>query len=89
MTDTEYQGWTNRETWLIALWLNNEQELQENAKSAGGFARRSYRGRPKLPGRGRPIARTRIMPDHLDQVNDYLEVVNWGEIVRYFADDAR
>lgn len=34
MTDETYQGWTNRETWCVALWLNNEQWLQEGARDA-------------------------------------------------------
>jgi len=24
--DTSYNGWFNRDTWLIALWLNNDYE---------------------------------------------------------------
>lgn len=39
MSDT-YNGWTNRETWLVALWINNDQGWQESVhdsiKSAGG-----------------------------------------------------
>jgi hypothetical protein len=31
MAEETYEGWTNRETWLVALWLNNEQGLQEEA----------------------------------------------------------
>lgn len=34
MTTETYQGWTNRETWCVALWLNNEQGLQEGARDA-------------------------------------------------------
>lgn len=26
MTDTKYNGWTNRETWLINLWFNPESK---------------------------------------------------------------
>ena len=25
----KYNGWTNKETWLICLWIDNEQALQE------------------------------------------------------------
>lgn len=35
MTDTtEYQGWTNRATWLVNLWLNNEQHVYDAAREA-------------------------------------------------------
>jgi hypothetical protein len=32
MTDTTYNGWTNRETWATALHINNDQWLQEQAE---------------------------------------------------------
>ena len=32
--DTTYNGWTNRETWLVALWINNEQGWQESVHDA-------------------------------------------------------
>ena len=27
----EYHGWSNRETWAVALWIDNEQRLQAKA----------------------------------------------------------
>jgi hypothetical protein len=34
MTDTEtYEGWTNRETWAVALHINNDQGWQESVLS--------------------------------------------------------
>jgi hypothetical protein len=29
MTDTTYNGWTNYETWNVALWIDNEQGSYE------------------------------------------------------------
>ena len=31
MTDDTYNGWANRETWLVNLWLSNDQDLLETA----------------------------------------------------------
>ena len=32
--DTEYNGWTNYETWNVGLWLGNDQGLYEMARRA-------------------------------------------------------
>ena len=29
--ETGYNGWTNYETWAVALWIDNEKSLQEQA----------------------------------------------------------
>ncbi len=29
MNTSTYNGWTNHETWLVDLWVDNEQSLQE------------------------------------------------------------
>jgi len=31
MPDKEYNGWKNRSTWNVALWLNNEEGLYRMA----------------------------------------------------------
>ena len=32
MTNKEYNGWTNYETWLVNLWIDNEQWSQEQCR---------------------------------------------------------
>lgn len=32
MTDTEYNGWKNYETWNVVLWINNDEGLYNWAK---------------------------------------------------------
>ena len=32
MCDQSYNGWTNYKSWLVALWLDNEQGSQEAAR---------------------------------------------------------
>jgi len=35
MTNVDtYEGWTNRETWAVALWINNDREWQESVHEA-------------------------------------------------------
>ena len=37
LTDTEYNGWTNYETWNVALWINNDQGLYNLARECGDY----------------------------------------------------
>ena len=36
MKDTKYNGWTNYETWLVNLWIDNEQGSDEFWRSTAG-----------------------------------------------------
>jgi hypothetical protein len=33
-TEEGYNGWSNRETWCVALWINNDQGWQESVHEA-------------------------------------------------------
>jgi len=33
ITDTTYNGWTNYETWNVALWIQNDEGLYDLAKN--------------------------------------------------------
>lgn len=44
MTIEEYQGWSNRETWATALWIDNDQSLYEIARD---YAEQEIEGHDK------------------------------------------
>jgi hypothetical protein len=37
LTDTEYNGWTNYETWNVALWLQNDVNLYYLSREMGNY----------------------------------------------------
>ena len=37
ITDKTYNGWTNYETWNVALWIQNDQGLYDIARLAGNY----------------------------------------------------
>ena len=37
LSDTEYNGWTNYETWNVALWLQNDENLYYLCRDIGNY----------------------------------------------------
>ena len=44
MSDREYNGWTNRETWLINVWFNPESV--DDVESAQAYFEETYDALP-------------------------------------------
>lgn len=82
-----YNGWHNYETWLVALWLDNDQSLQ---KSCYNFAR--SQGDAYTVGEMIETLIDGINPlngsNNLfsDMLNASLREVDWTEIGQHYVD---
>ena len=100
--DTTYNGWTNYETWAVALWIDNEQGTAERAREMT----REYAEAPsinKLTGRdqtayqlGKAIrewVEEEMLPAigeaslQADLLGAAVSEVNWYEIAEHYLSD--
>jgi len=83
----EYQGWTNRETWTVSLWLSNDEAYQNNARVIANASA----VRPYIEAMMESLVEE-IMGEQsgfmADAMNAFLCRVNWSEVVASFKDEA-
>lgn len=79
MDEKKYNGWTNYETWAVALWLDNERESYERWRYlAREFIQQAPRRHPKMFPEDVPhqtatsILANRIRAELLDNTPDVL-----------------
>lgn len=92
MTRKEYNGWTNYETWLVKLWMDNDQGSQEFfADLAETYLKRntsvsSFADQIKEEHEA-------MLPEvsgfAADLLNGAMSEVNWQEIAESLLNDAK
>ncbi len=104
MTETTYNGWTNYETWLVNLWMDNEQGSHEFWRS---IASEHYENAEPTKYLTRTEAACFELADYMklhfenwspldseassvyhDLLGAALSSVNWDEIARHWIDAA-
>lgn len=82
-----YNGWTNRATWLVKLWLDNDKYTQRYAAKLCREARSIYAAADGL----RDFVETDMIEETklftLDLLTFALDSVNWEEIAQSFQDE--
>jgi hypothetical protein len=97
-----YQGWDNYETWAMALWMNNDQGLQEMALEWAAEAKAEAIGGAK---KDRKDEAKFALADRLkdfweentpelegpwsDLLSSALSEVNWDELAATYLEDSR
>lgn len=79
----DYNGWSSRETWNVALWLGNEEALYRDVVN---MARRSWSASnmaEKLEQFCNEVWKNGVTPD-----GDSLALVDWKEVAEGFGEDA-
>ena len=103
MTDTKYNGWTNYETWVVNLWMSNDQGSDEYYRE---LAQETYKRADAEHSFTRDEVATRNLSETLegefderqselvgvtgvfaDLLNASLSEVNWYEIAEHYISD--
>ena len=94
MTKKEYNGWTNYETWLVKLWIDNEQGSQEYwQERAEDNVKRDEDGDIRALAEELKDQHEEMLPKlegfAADLMNAALSEVDWHEIAGSLIDDYR
>lgn len=84
----KYNGWTNRETWLVALWINNEETTQSNVKD---LLKQKFEFEFKKAEALKELVEDFVCIDEAclgsDLINTGLSNVDWKEIIESFNEN--
>lgn len=81
-----YNGWTNYETWLVKLWMDNEQSSQQYYREIAKEAKSKYELSCRIEDEikdGIPVT----IGMYADLLTSALKSVNWYEIANSLWED--
>jgi len=86
MRMSAYNGWTNYETWLLVLWLDNDQNMYDFWVEQGKKAEEPYHLAQEMKDDfyGQLGGCRGVTGFLADLLNAALQEVNWQEVAREF-----
>lgn len=84
---SDYQGWTNYETWNVKLWLDNEQGSYGDMVSMARAAKGEYDLAADLKSYVEDMAPDLGASMFADLLGAALQSVNWQEIAAAYLED--
>jgi hypothetical protein len=84
----DYNGWPSYETWLVALWFDNDPETQSLVQGLVAAAESLYDAAQALKALVEelsPLGETSGL--HVDLLTAALSHVDWQAVARHFAPD--
>ena len=93
MTNKEYNGWYNYETWAVALWLDNEQGSQDYwLEVAEDYRKRRIDNAKYAMAECLKQAHEEALPEvsgfAADLLGAAMSEVNWDEIAKHYIEMA-
>jgi hypothetical protein len=85
-TDKTYNGWTSYETWLINLWIDNDEGLQDYANELRGQYAEDYELSQALK-EWFDEMQPEVTGVWADLINASLSEVNWFEIAQHITNE--
>ena len=90
--NTEYNGWTNYETWAVKLWMDNEESSYrfwaERAQECADEAKGTLSANARLTGKEpfttqekAAFALSRELKDHFEEGNPVTDASVWADLM--------
>ena len=90
MSDNRYNGWTNWETWLFKLWLENDEHMYHKIRALAISSKDSIELANKLEDMAWNMQKNSIKHESgffADVTNKAIQAVNYYEIADAYIND--